>query len=83
MMTTADGSVCTGGIDSEGTFWCGGAVEQTDVSEYTLSKGWIATANGQPTTASMTAELTLKISTNGVVSDCDIRVGARLRFEGL
>ena len=81
-MTQPDGSVCLGGIDADGRFWCGNAMEQTNASGYLLSDGMIIVANGQPVTANMTDEVTIKASTNGIVGDCDFRMVATLRFEG-
>jgi hypothetical protein len=81
-MTQPDGKICAGGIDGDGAFRCGGAIEDVSGAAYYLAEGAIHTASGQPTGGNMISENTTRVGADGLLSDCDFRGLLTLTFEG-
>jgi hypothetical protein len=66
----------TGGIDTDGTFWCGGYREAPGDNVYEREDGVVSVANGQPTGFMVTDQQTLVGSGSSGNYDCDVRVKA-------
>jgi hypothetical protein len=71
---------CVGGVNADGTFWCGGQAVVLDGVALTVSSGVFGTSGGAPTGFDTTSELTIVATIDGVASDCDVRGHGTGRF---
>jgi hypothetical protein len=79
-----DGAVdvnhCLGGINEDGTFWCGADSQAPGNIQFTVNSGTIALAAGKPVSLRSTIETTLVATIGGRSFDCDLRSSGTARF---
>jgi hypothetical protein len=76
-------SVCKGGVNSDGTFWCGESDTMPGGTiDVAISTGTFTTSNGQPSGFQALEEITVVTSLAGQPQDCDLRGNATARFVG-
>ena len=85
MVVQADGMLtinadCVGGVDADGSFWCGGQSSVADGVTLGISKGTFLVSSGKPTGLEVTQEETLVATIDGVPTDCDFRGHATARL---
>jgi hypothetical protein len=75
MVVQADGQLtlgsCVGGVNSDGTFWCGGQDVNQDSLVLMVDQGTFKVSGGVVTGYEVTQELTLVLSPDHL--DCDLR----------
>lgn len=81
-VTDANGGASVGGVDADGTFWAGSAIEQPGFTVYARTDGQFVLVNGQPDFADFTATATELINMTGIHFDCDLSIAGRLRYQG-
>jgi hypothetical protein len=74
---------CVGGVDADGTFWCGGTTSVPENLQIGVNNGKFTTnAAGMPTGFQSTEELTIVATIGPQNFDCDLRGHATARFAG-
>jgi hypothetical protein len=71
---------CHGGINDDGTFWCGGVLNQPGVVQINLNSGQIVLVAGKPSRADVATEMTMVQTIDGVHYDCDVKTHGTARF---
>lgn len=73
-------SGCLGGVNEDGTFWCGGAKSDGDQFEFAVNTGKFTVTAGTPTRVDVESENTVVASVGGLGLDCDFKSHGSARF---
>jgi hypothetical protein len=73
-------SGCLGGVNEDGTFWCGGAAKQAD-TEFTLNSGTFTVVAELPSRVDVVSETTF-VTGFGAPFDCDFQGRSSARYLG-
>lgn len=69
---------CAGGVNEDGTFWCGGSKADGIQFEFGINMGRFKT--GSPARVDVESETTVVASVGGLRLDCDFKAHASARF---
>jgi hypothetical protein len=71
---------CVGGVNEDGTFWCGGAKSDGVQFEFGANTGKFTATAGNPSRLDVETETTVVTSIGGLQLDCDIKGHGSARF---
>jgi hypothetical protein len=80
VLTSVGDGTCTGGVDTDGRFWCGEAEESATGAVYGRQQGTFLLADGQPTSKEFTVDTTVVMTIRGQAYDCDLHASGRARY---